>query len=106
MAPTTEKVRSGTRVKTALPSSASLYVSSGMVALAVRANAIPPKRSATDSTTIDQASQEAARDLLRPLNPVPLFLPSRSHYTGRPSPRRYGTRYEAKRYANYYEKVL
>src|SRR5215217_855908 len=105
MAPTTEKVSTLARLRIALSSSASLpYVSSTAAPdPAVRANAIPPKRSATDSTTRGQASQEAARDLLRPLNPVPLFLPSRSHYTGRPSPRRYGTRYEAKRYANFLE---
>src|SRR5215204_4146081 len=68
MAPTTEKVSTVARLRIALSSSASLpYVSSTAAPNpAVRANAIPPKRSATDSTTRDQASQEAARDLLRP----------------------------------------
>src|SRR5215212_4250325 len=67
MAPTTEKVSTVARLRIALSSPASLpYVSSTAAPdPAVRANAIPPKRSATDSTTRDQASQEAARDLLR-----------------------------------------
>src|SRR5215203_6517514 len=68
MAPTTEKVSTVARLRTALSSAASLpYVSSTAEPdPAVRANAIPPKGSATDSTIRDQASQEAARDLLRP----------------------------------------
>src|SRR5215204_6371385 len=106
MAPTTEKVSTAARLRIALSSSASLpYVSSTAAPdPAVRANAIPPKRSATDSTTRDQASQEAARDLLRPAAESCPIVPSVTiPLYGRPSPRRYGTRYEAKRNANFLE---
>src|SRR5215218_5247785 len=64
MAPTIEKTRTEAKVKTT--STALSYESSGAVVLIVRANANPPKSSATESATSDQASQEAARRLSPP----------------------------------------
>src|SRR5215213_1161671 len=39
----------------------------------------------------------------RPLDPVPLFLPSRHHSTAVPSPERYGSRYEVEGRTNFLE---
>src|SRR5215218_2313975 len=67
MAPTTEKVSNVAKLRTTLPSSASPpYGNSTAVDLVVRAKVIPPRRSATESATSDQASQEAARVLIPP----------------------------------------
>src|SRR4028119_317029 len=67
-APTTEKVSTVARLRTATSSSAlPPYASPGTVAPVVRDNAIPPRRRDTDSVTSDQASHEAAR---RPIPPT------------------------------------
>src|SRR5215204_947085 len=51
--------------------------------------------SAKDSAHADHASQEAVRPLTcRPLDPLPLPLPSQPHSTGPASPKRYDNRYE------------
>jgi hypothetical protein len=68
MAPTTEKVRTVARVKTALPGSASLsFGRSGTMDIVMRASEIPPASSTTDSVTSDQLSQGATRVLIPPL---------------------------------------
>ena len=77
MAPTTEKGSSVTRLAITLPSSVSPPNGrSGTVELAARDNANPPRSSARDSATSDQASQAAARVLVPP-TPLPCsFVPS------------------------------
>jgi hypothetical protein len=68
MAPTTEKVKTVARLKTA--STGPKYGRCGALDRVIRANAIPPTTSTTDSTISDQASQGAARVLI-PLLPRP-----------------------------------
>src|SRR5215203_1821941 len=61
MAPTTEKVRTVARVKTALTGSASLsFGSSSTMDIVMRANEIPPTSSAAASATSDHANQVSA----------------------------------------------
>jgi hypothetical protein len=55
------------------------------------------KNMATEIPASDHANQEAARGLILPtprLDPVLSPLLSQHHSTGRPSPKRYGRRYE------------
>jgi hypothetical protein len=67
MAPTTEKVRTMAKERTTVSASPTLpYGSPGGVDPIVRASATPPPRSATESTTSDQASQAAERVLVPP----------------------------------------
>jgi hypothetical protein len=67
MAPTTEKVSTMAKERTTVSASPTLpYGSPGGVDPLARASAIPPPRSATESTTSDQASQAAERVLVPP----------------------------------------
>src|SRR5829696_8507906 len=65
MAPTTEKVKTVARKKTA--STGPWYERCGALDRVIRANASPTTSSTTDSTISDQASQGAARVLIPPL---------------------------------------
>jgi hypothetical protein len=77
MASTTEKVSNVARLRNALPGSASPpYGSSGTVDLVVRASAIPPRSSATDNVTSDQASHAAAQRRVPPAPRSRSFVPS------------------------------
>src|SRR5919107_2107406 len=67
MAPTTEKVSTMAKERTTVSASPTLpYGSPGGMDPIVRASATPPTRSATESTTSDQASQAAERVLIPP----------------------------------------
>src|SRR5215211_1766366 len=87
MAPTTEKVRTVARVKTALTGSASLsFGSFSTMDIVMRANEIPPTSSATASATSDHANQARAPLLIPPTLSAGVSPWSPLLYTSRETP--------------------